>query len=704
MPNPAIATPQIQMTNQMMIRQGALGLYTIPNTTPPGQPQPLGGTPLWCSSALTGSSDQIFFEATTGRAIYFPTFAVALTNSGKPMVKFSKADKTKTPTQLEITLQVQGPTAQQTANAQGAPLSACPAAYYKDAAGNDTTTVQLNVGDNGNTHLIFDTVTPADPPGSLRCVVTIKTQDVLQSAFTSLLNDLTKPSQSASVAVTRMISAVGVFVRRVLPVDPPRIPVDPLPPIRPGPPFGIIYRLPPRPTDPYPPGTALYTLYSRQPVASILSGISYNVDLYRDDIAGDLEGINPGQGGYVPCPPVPGYDNPLFQNSNDSTKYYYLPDAFKIARRDKPPFYPFLNVTVSGTTLSDAQATLFLVAVPVINEQKRLAALDLLKKANPNTPITMEVLPTPANIEYGLFLPGSTPFVKRQAPVTLVDPLADSILFTSLDDFQAAFESLTAPVSQYLQGRITVPVGENKVVLPLIARADDFFGDCFKQTRSDDGSQGTIQLVLENAVESAVQVDALPIVATRVGAPVACSVAYDPPLDAKQGARIPAADDTNAAAALTATVTPGSGPVDPTLQLAIDVGSCHVVPDAAALLRAVLDPNVPVKGTRPITVSVPSAQLGGDADPAKKILSVSVNFQNGNTIMFKRPPSPMPDFVSPDKPGELNLTVFDYILRQGAATDSIRYKLGVTYASDGHTVYDSDWRDAPNDNFVLGLP
>jgi hypothetical protein len=150
------------------------------------------------------------------------------------------------------------------------------------------------------------------------------------------------------------------------------------------------------------------------------------------------------------------------------------------------------------------------------------------------------------------------------------------------------------------------------------------------------------------------------------------------------------------------TITPASGPADDTLDLVVDQSQCHVVPDAASLLRAVLDPNVPVKGTTPVTVQVPGVLFGSDNDPAKKILAIGMSFLNGNAIKFTQPANPT-GLVSPDKQGEVSLSVFDYLLRQAGGAATIKYKLAITYAT-GHTVNDTDWRTAPSDDFVLDLP
>jgi hypothetical protein len=473
---------------------------------------------------------------------------------------------------------------------------------------------------------------------------------------------------------------IGRFPGRPFPLPP-----HPLPPT-------------PQPPTPQPPGPAvpLYTILANQRVTATVPNVWF-LDTISADIVADVQGVKPTQPGYKAVT-VAGYDNPLFVDINDPTAYYYLPDAFKIPRRDAAPFYPVLSVTISGSTLDDAQATVFFTALPVVDTDKLQAVQDQIQKANASQTITLQPLPTPKDVQYGLFLPGAAPFVQRAVPVALDQPLADSPQL-SLADFQTAFASLTVPASQYLQGKITVPIGGNIVPVPLTVRADEFPGPYFQQTRAVDQGGARATLTLTNAIESAIRVNALPVAATRGGAPVKASVTCDPPLPAT----LAPADDQQAGASLTVTITPDDGQVDDALQIVVDQSQCVVVPDAAALLKAILNPDVPVKAMLPVTVRVPTVLFGADADPSRKIIGIAMTFQNGNTILFQPPADATAPFAVSDKPGQVTLTVFDFVLRRGASADAIKYKLAITYAS-GHTVSDTDWRPAPNDNFVLDLP
>jgi hypothetical protein len=734
-----IARPQFLLANQFMVRQDTLNNAITFEPPPTRQPQPIGSTPLWCKSTPNGSNDQIFYESSTGKALYFPSFVIDKDIAGKWRVKFTQPDKSRADTSLTITLATQPANDGQKAIGAGV----CPAPYYADASGRDTTAVQLNyIG--GMKQLTFDQIT-TDQDGKLVCVANMTNPTTVGEVMGALVNHNADPNTHASLTVTRTIAAVGVAagtapappvtpggIRPPILIDRPafdRAMVEPAA-AAPAQPVatrlmvnremflnpgvesidiageGQMFRpLPPLPgpfpiPDPNPPGTPLYTLLSNQKVATTIPDVWF-LDTLSADVISDVTGVKPTQAGYKRYP-VSG-DRTVFQDLNDLTSFYYLPDAFKIARRGTPPFLPLLNVTITGTKIDDAQATVFFTALPVVDMQQLRAARALIQNDNHGQTITMQPLPTPKDIHYGLYLPGlpdASSFVSRAVPVALDQALTDSPQL-SLDHFQTAFMSLTAPLSQYLQGKIIVPIGETIVEVPLIARADDFPGVYFQQTRSIDGAATAIKLALINSVENPVQVDALPLVATRAGAPVNCSVIYDPPLPAK----IAAADDSHlAGGTLTLTITPASGPLDDTLDLVVDQSHCRVVPDAAGLLRAVLDPSVPVKASTPVTVLVPAVLFGTDTDPAKKILIITMSFLNGNTIRFSRPADQTVAVVSPDQAGQVNLTVFDYLLRQaGGATSTIKYKLAITYAS-GHTINDTDWRIAPNDNFVLDLP
>src|SRR5271169_5658564 len=99
MPDPTIAKPQFMPANQFMIRQTTLTSVLSLEPPPTKQPQPIGSTPLWCKSTPDGSNDQIFYETSTGNALYFPSFVIDEDDVGKPKVKFTQPDKSK-PTYL----------------------------------------------------------------------------------------------------------------------------------------------------------------------------------------------------------------------------------------------------------------------------------------------------------------------------------------------------------------------------------------------------------------------------------------------------------------------------------------------------------------------------------------------------------------------------------------------------------------------------
>jgi hypothetical protein len=753
MPDQVAASAKTLVASQYTVRPGTLDTvfhtnYIINN------PQLLGSTPMWCKSTPDGTNNQIYYDArNNNQALYFPSYEIAKDNASRPLVKFTQPNKPSVDTQLEITLKPVGPTPTQQANAAGASLSACPAAYYTNSAGTDTTTVHLSYN-SGTMNLAFDEIAIDPSTGNLKCVAKMTDDGVIGEVMGTLVNDDNDPSKRASLLITRLITSVGVAAGAV---NTPIPPTQPQPPVQP--PTGVrppwwrvidhrALRMPlmapaaaiTQPTAAItaqpaaaaaaagasilighlpvnwvgnldhmhpitqgdgqttigqPPGTPLYFLLSSQAVTATVANVWFNETL-NPDIISDIKGVKPTQAGYKPYP-VPGLDNPLLQDVNDESSLFYLPDSFKVVRSDTAPYLPLLTVTISGTTLEDGHATVFFTALPVVDAQKLADAKALIQKGDTGHTIKVQPMPTPKGTQFGLFLPGSTPFTPRDVPVALDDALNDSPQLT-LDDFQTAFASLTAQKSQYLQGKVTVPIGDTVVTVPLVMRADDFPGQYFQQTRSIDGWGRSVKLVLTNAIETAIQVDGLPIGASRSGAPVECTVTYDPPLPASIAA---ADDDHPSGGTLTVTVTPGSGAADASLDLTIDQGQCHVVPDAGALLRAVLNPNVPVKASRAVDAVVPAVLFDGDS-PDKKILTITMSFLNGNTIRFVRAPD-SPALVPSDKPGQVNLTVFDYVLRRTGDSDAIKYKLAITYAN-GHTVTDADWRTAPNDNFVVDLP
>jgi hypothetical protein len=728
MPVQLMASQLVQPT-QFLLRSDVLSSVLFQQAPPANAPQPLGSTPFWSPTTPDGTNNGVFHDAATGTAVYFPSYAIATFDDGKPQVKFSQPVKSNVATTLTITLKPSPPTSAQTG-----------ATRVNDAR--IPIVVQLFFS-SGTKELGFDQIVPDDSTGNLVCTAHMTDATTIGEVMGSLVgHDSQGPH--AWITVTRTISVgvpasqptaptqptqstppkstvfttIGTFkepqelhtiaskpqtlrraplliaTEKTIPVDSPAWRLHfPFPTHDPGP--------NPPASNPPPPAAPLYTILPGVVVATSVKDVWF-LDTISGDLTSDVTGVQPMQAGYEQHT-VAGYDQPLFRDVNSETAFYYLPDAFKIARRATAPFLPLIDVVLHGATLDDAQATIFFTALPVVDVDKLNAAHNSISAEHPGQTITLEPLPTPQNIEYGLYLPGTTPFSKRTVPVALNQALTDSVDL-SLADFQTVLASLTAPVPKYLQGKITVHVGDNIENVPLVARADDFPGPYFQQTRSVDDASAAIRLTLVNSVESAVQVDALPINATRGGVAVSCSVVCDPPLPAT----IAAADDDNpTGAALRVTITPASGPLDDTLRVVVDQSRCHVVPDAAGLLRAVLDPDAPIQVSRPVSVKIPTVLFGTEPEPPpspKNIIGIAMTFQNGNTVNLLRPKDLSAVWVAADPPGTVSLSVSDYLLRQSSGESSpIRYKLAITY-STGHTVTDAEWRSSPVDSIRLDLP
>src|SRR5581483_10310418 len=63
-----------------------------------------------------------------------------------------------------------------------------------------------------------------------------------------------------------------------------------------------------------------------------------------------------------------------FQDPIDPGLFYYLPDSFKLCRRQSSPHYPCLSLVVDGETLETAQVTLSYAALPVVDQARLDAA------------------------------------------------------------------------------------------------------------------------------------------------------------------------------------------------------------------------------------------------------------------------------------------------------------------------------------------
>lgn len=208
---------------------------------------------------------------------------------------------------------------------------------------------------------------------------------------------------------------------------------------------------------------------------------------------------------------------PYYQDPNEPTQIYFLPDGFKISRRNNAPHAPSISIASSGSDPSSQVYVLSFLAVPVWD-------LNRIQNAATNLANTLALGSTPTltpfeatNTSLALNLPAADSTVTGLAPVSgaTIDVgagVSASVTLT-LSQLQQVYSALFDDVSQLLSGIVTVTVGAGAtadvVKLPLSARASDFSGNLFDIVSTVDSTFHRITQTLTNAIESPIQVQAL---------------------------------------------------------------------------------------------------------------------------------------------------------------------------------------------------
>jgi hypothetical protein len=441
-----------------------------------------------------------------------------------------------------------------------------------------------------------------------------------------------------------------------------------------------------------------------------------------------------------------------WEDAVDPACIYYLPDAFRLARRDTPaPFLPMMTVRVVPGPTPEAEplATLEFAATPWNNPRRLEAARrefakklplqpgddapqtvvpelggalggalggllgDLMKKnkAAPGTPlgdaltdalglqvddarvarVRMEPLPVDRAALW-LALPGGTGGGLVERTAAQID-LRTAVVVSEtmpLSAFQLVYDALMGGSVSLMRGELRVEPGGSVVKrIPFETRFDRMNGSMFETEVAAGGKPGQFSIQLTNAVESPVLV-----------AGIAGSLLVD-------GHELPASGTVSQALPLT--LAPGESvvvglvpkralanlPGAPAVAPMLDFGKVTLQPDSAALWAAILDADTTAEARRKVRVKLfPGMFDAPDGKPENRAFAVVVQFDGGTSLE-----------LTPDKPqGEVVLaggSVTDLVLRR-AGTGGYRYRCQVIRRSA--RLSDADWRADTTDLLIPLLP
>ena len=426
---------------------------------------------------------------------------------------------------------------------------------------------------------------------------------------------------------------------------------------------------------------------------------------------------------------------PYFQASNQPSQLYFLPDAFKVGRQSDAGHRPALAVTAKGTSAAGMQMTLSYLATPVWDPQRIAEATKALQGT-----LALPQLPTLALLEatdakLWLNIPASDPAAGQSLVAqdnALIDVSAgvQGAITLGLAQFRDVYDAIFDQTSALLTGEVRVKVGADNSAVPFVARIADMTSDVFEIDTVIDTANNKMAVVLRNAIESPIHVEALNGVILRGGKPIPSSIVATAPALPCDIAPVAGSSRPTPANQLLLALQPSTGQVvvksiggilggvlggggntgknvidaaggltsqilDRNCVPFLDLGQVRVVPDPKAVWRAMMrdQPTSPV--SRDLSIKLVAASLN-ENDPAKKVFALQVVFEAGQTASFDVS-------QTPDAAGfltqvlKLSVPLETFVLGTGR-TDTYNYRVDLVTATG---VHEGSWKTDNRDTLYV---
>lgn len=345
---------------------------------------------------------------------------------------------------------------------------------------------------------------------------------------------------------------------------------------------------------------------------------------------------------------------------------YHFPDAFKVARRGAPPFTPWATVRVVSHTGTDDTEVVFDYLVAPYTDTARLRDASRRLAADPGfgaASVQMQPFFT-TDVTFTVDRPtehGSVREVRSGASLILQGGFKDTFTMP-LPDFRVLFDAMHRDTASLFLGQVQIAVpGESAEVVPFTARFDDLAGDVFLAAAAVAG--GSIRVVLANAIESPVQINALTASIAQGGAVGDASI---------QGLTLPVAQLAPSATVDLTVVAESALPMNGTPQVLFDFSGVKVLPDPEAIWNAILDRSAVSYFDLYTVKTVPGVFNQVPDHPDDQIVALLVDFEGGGTAELNA--TTLAAAVRVDFP------IDDVILRRPVTTKVV-YRLTVVRAS-----------------------
>jgi hypothetical protein len=433
-------------------------------------------------------------------------------------------------------------------------------------------------------------------------------------------------------------------------------------------------------------------------------------------------------------------------DATDPAHVYYLPDAFRLARREKPgPFTPLITVRpVQGTT-PDAEPMMAFefVATPWIDTARLETAKREFAKALPQPAredgnplptrgglggmlgsmlgeaiggaaggaissavgsllgvspdeeraalIRMEPLPS-EKASFWLALPGASGGGLVERPSAQIDVRTAVIVAETLPmaDFQAVYDALMGGAVAIMKGEVRVELRPGAIErLPFEGRFDRMNGELMDAVITPGAQSGQFTIALTNAIESTLEVSGISASLLTRGIETGANAAFSTqfPLKLAPGETLMM---NIASKRQLPTPLPGGLTVEPLL----DFRGVKVLPDSEAIWKAIFDADVSIEAQRTVRVKLfPGMFDAPSGNAADRAMAIVVQFEGGSSVE-----------LTPDKPEgavKLSAPIADVMLKR-AGGGGYRYKSQIFRRNSRPA--DSEWRSDNADLLIPMLP
>ncbi len=324
------------------------------------------------------------------------------------------------------------------------------------------------------------------------------------------------------------------------------------------------------------------------------------------------------------------------QDKGEPWVFYYLPDRFKLARRDVAPFLPQMVVRIAAPdgAIDSATVSMDYMVEPWIDPARLKAAAAALKAEIPAATTQKtepELRPLQARASLKLWVPGaggSTLADQKDVAIDLANGFMHSLTLP-LEGFRQLYAAAySRDATSLFSGQVLVETGlSTPEPVPVEIRFADTQGEVLSFGEQPSEADGTIAVRMKNDIESTIRLRSLPVRVRKGDQEVAATVegiSFDVPIELVSGGE------------LSFTVRPGAGLAgEGMLDAVFDTAPLEILPDPEKILPLISDTSVPAQYERQIDVMTMPELMGDAADP-NAILLINVEFRGGGNLKLSR--------------------------------------------------------------------